>query len=392
MVLENPLRTANSPLDNIFVSPLVLFKCLKVHDWLFLVCLGLLAATGTLLLYSAGGGDWSPWASDHLSRFAISFSAMIAIACIHTRLILQHAYSSYLLFVIALLAVEFFGQVGMGAQRWLNIAGVTIQPSEFMKIGLVLALARYYHFLPREQAEATLYTIPALILIVVPAAMVFMQPNLGTSTLLVTTGLALAFSAGLPLWLIFTGGAGVAIALPVLWANMYDYQKSRVLTFLDPERDPLGQGYNIIQSKIALGSGGIIGKGFLHGTQSQLGFLPEKQTDFIFVVLAEEWGLIGAFGLLLVCSYIVVYGFIIAFRTRFLFGKFCAIGLGTSFFLYVFVNLAMVMGMIPVVGIPLPLVSYGGTVMLAVMVSAGVMLNISLREDIQGRSLDPFGK
>ncbi|MBK1663525.1 rod shape-determining protein RodA [Rhodospirillum rubrum] len=366
-------------LDEPLVTPWHVVASLRIHDILFLLALAFLSLVGALALFSAAGGRADPWADSHLIRFGIGLVAALALACVNVRVIMHAAYAIYGFFLLALVGVAVFGHVGMGAQRWLNLGVVAVQPSEFMKVGLIVALARYYHHLPNDRCTTLLAALPAAFLTLLPVGLVFLQPNLGTSILLAATGGIIALLGGLPLWTLAVVFTAAGVSLPVLWSHMHDYQKARVLTFLNPERDPLGAGYNIIQSKIALGSGGIWGKGLLNGSQSQLGFLPEKHTDFIFVVIAEELGMFGGMLILGACCAIVIYGYIVAARTKYVFGRLCAVGVASSFFLYVFVNLAMVMGLIPVVGIPLPLVSYGGTVMIAVMVSAGLLLNISIR-------------
>ncbi|MGC2855548.1 rod shape-determining protein RodA [Novispirillum sp. DQ9] len=382
---------ANLHLDHAVAAPWRVLGALRLPDVVFLLALCFLAAAGVLALHSAAGGSWTPWAGSQAARFAVSLVLVLAVACVNTRLLLEAAYPVYAVCLAALVAVELFGQVGMGAQRWLNLGFMSIQPSEFAKIGLILAIARYYHFSPTDRAGGLLHGVPALLMIGIPAILVFLQPNLGTSLLLVMAGLTVALLGGLPLWLLGAGVVAAGAAAPMLWMHLHDYQKGRVLTFLNPERDPLGAGYNIIQSKIALGSGGMFGKGFLEGSQSQLGFLPEKHTDFILVVLAEEWGLVGSLSVLLACCVVVAYGYAVAFRAQHVFGRLLALGLTTSFFLYVFVNMAMVMGLIPVVGIPLPLLSNGGTVMMAVMISAGMLLNVSLRPSLNRSGKNNFG-
>lgn len=368
-----------SPLDRPVASPWTVLGSLRLHDMLFLFALAFLATAGVLSLYSAAGGSWAPWAGSHAARFVFSLAIVSIVACLGLRLLLRLAYVLYAIGLATLLGVQFFGEVGMGAQRWLNLGFVSVQPSEFMKITLVIALARYYHHIPADRAGTVLHSVPALVMVAAPAALVFLQPNLGTSLLLALAGFAVIVLAGLPIWTLIVAGVGAGAAAPLLWMHMHEYQKRRVLTFLDPERDPLGAGYNIIQSKIAFGSGGMWGKGFLQGSQSQLGFLPEKHTDFILVLLAEEWGLAGATAVVAAFCIVIVYGYIVSLRTQHVFGRLLALGLTTSFFLYVFVNIAMITGLIPVVGIPLPLLSHGGTVMLAAMISAGLLLNVSLR-------------
>ena len=250
-----------------------------------------------------------------------------------------------------------------------------------MKIAVVMVLARYYHNTPLEQAKRLRTLILPIIIIAVPVALVLLQPDLGTSLMMVAAGICVVFMGGAPLWLFFLGAAGAAASVPVAWHFMHDYQKRRVMTFLDPESDPLGAGYHITQSKIALGSGGVDGKGFLKGSQSHLDFLPEKQTDFIFTLWVEEWGLIGGAFLLFLFALVFFYGVMIAMRARHAFGKYLALGLSVNFSLYVFINIGMVMGLMPVVGAPLPLVSYGGTSMLSALVGFGLMMSCHLYRD-----------
>jgi len=258
---------------------------------------------------------------------------------------------------------------------------IQLQPSELMNVAVVLTLARYFHSLSSEDVRRIRYLIPPALMVVVPAALVLKQPDLGTAVTLLMVGAAMFFIAGVRLRHFALTTVAVAAALPGVWHFLRDYQKTRIYTFLDPDSDPLGAGYHILQSKIALGSGGLFGKGFLQGSQSHLSFLPEKQTDFIFTTLAEEFGLLGGLGLLALYSLIMVYGFAIALRSRNHFGRLLGLGIVTNFFLSVFINTAMVMGLIPVVGVPLPLISYGGTAMLAVMFGFGLLINVGVHRD-----------
>ena len=274
----------------------------------------------------------------------------------------------------------------MGAQRWINFGFFKLQPSELMKIALVLALARFFHTSSLQSIESIKGIIPALLLALVPAGLIIIQPDLGTGLMLLFTTTAIFFAIGVQLWKFAIVAVCGIVLMPIAWMFLHDYQRDRVLTFLNPERDPLGAGYHIIQSKIALGSGGVFGKGFLKGTQSHLNFLPEKHTDFIFTMLSEEWGMIGAVFVILVNFCIIAYGYSFAMKSTSYFGKVVAIGLTTNYFLYVSINTAMVLGLIPVVGIPLPLISYGGTVMLSIMASFGILLSVYINRHIQ------FGK
>jgi rod shape determining protein RodA len=350
--------------------------------WSFVLLLCCLGAVGGVMLYSAGDGSLQPWALRHVARFGVALLLMIAVAMIDVRFWLRYAYALYAAALALLAAVDIAGTIGMGAQRWIDLGFISLQPSELMKIALVLALARYFHRLSAEEVRKPWKLIPPGLLVALPAALVLVQPDLGTAMMLILSSAALFFCAGVPWW-IFALAAGGAVALmPVAWGFLHDYQRARVLTFLDPEMDPLGSGYHIIQSKIALGSGGVFGKGFMAGTQGQLNFLPEKQTDFIFTMFAEEFGLVGTLSLLGVYALVLIYCFAMALSARNQFGRLVALGITTIFFLYVFINVAMVMGLVPVVGIPLPLISYGGTAVLSLMVGFGLVLSVYVHRDI----------
>ena len=268
-------------------------------DWVLVLLITAVASTGFAALYSAAGGHFDPWASRQMTRFSVGVIGMLIVAVIDIRIWHRFAYTFYAVVFVLLIAVEIMGHIGMGAQRWINLGFVQIQPSELMKIALVMALARYFHAGTMDSARRFGFLIPAALMILAPVGLVMFQPDLGTALLIGMTGTAVVFLGGAPLRLFIGGIAAVIAIIPIGWHFMHDYQKQRVHTFLDPESDPLGSGYHITQSKIALGSGGINGKGFLHGTQSHLNFLPEKQTDFIFTLWAEEWGLLGGLFLLL---------------------------------------------------------------------------------------------
>jgi rod shape determining protein RodA len=351
--------------------------------WVLVVLVALIAAFGIVLLYSAADGHMHPWAERQLVRFAVALVLMIGAALVDLRLWYRGAYWAYGLSLLLVVAVDLHGSHGMGARRWIDLGVIQLQPSELMAIAMMLALARYYHQLaPEEVGRIIRLFVPAL-LIVVPAALVLKQPDLGTAMILLIGGAALLFVAGMPLWIFPALAAAAGAAAPFAWHFMRDYQKNRIYTFLDPGSDPQGAGYHILQSKIALGSGGLFGKGFLMGTQSHLSFLPERQTDFIFTMLAEEFGLVGGITLLALYILIIAYGFAIALRSRSQFGRLLGLGLVTNFFLYVFINTAMVMGLIPVVGVPLPLISYGGTAMLAAMLGFGLLLSVGVHRDLR---------
>ena len=356
-------------------------KLLHIH-WLFVILLFLAASIGFFMLYSAANGNLEPWAFRQFARFCVGVCVMIAIALIDIRIWMRYAYFFYLITLGLLMLVEVAGTIGMGAQRWLSFGYFNFQPSELMKITLILALARYFHGGSIEDVGRPSYLVVPLLMIALPSMLVLRQPDLGTTLLLVMASGAIFFTAGVRMWkfgVVLVLGIG---SMPVAWQLLHEYQKRRVLTFLNPESDPLGSGYHIIQSKIALGSGGVFGKGFMQGTQGHLRFLPEMQTDFIFTMLAEEFGMIGGVGLLTLYGLILIYGFAMALSSRNQFGRLVGAGVTTTFFLYVFINIAMVMGLIPVVGVPLPLVSYGGTAMMTLLIGFGLLLSVWIHRDI----------
>ncbi len=350
-------------------------------QWMFVLLLCVTATIGFAMLYSAGNGSFEPWSSRQMLRFGVGMVLMLAVAMTDVRVWLRLAYGIYLVTLILLVAVEYGGVIGMGAQRWIDLGFINLQPSEMMKIALVLVLARYFHGLNVEETGKVHYLIPPLVMVLIPTALVLRQPDLGTALMLLIASGVVFFLAGVRMWkfgLVLVAGI---VLMPVAWQFLKGYQKERVLTFLNPERDSLGSGYHIIQSKIAFGSGGISGKGFMQGSQSHLNFLPEKQTDFIFTMLAEEFGLAGGMALLGLYALLVVYGYAIAMRARSQFGRLLALGVTSTFFLYVFINMAMVMGLIPVVGVPLPLISYGGTAMMTLMLGFGFLLGVYVHRD-----------
>jgi rod shape determining protein RodA len=358
-------------------------------SWGLVLLVFIAAACGIAELYSAADGDMQPWAATQLVRFGIALIPMTGAALLGIRYWYRVAYWVYAVALALVVAVDLRGFVGMGARRWIDLGLIQLQPSSLMNIALVLALARYFHARSDDDIARIRYLIPPALMILIPAALVLKQPDLGTAVMLVITGAALFFMAGVRLRFFALMALGAAAALPAGWHFLRDYQKNRIYTFLDPESDPLGAGYHILQSKIALGSGGFFGRGFLNGSQSHLSFLPEKQTDFIFTTLAEEFGFIGGIGLLALYTLMIGYGFVIALRCRSHFGRLLGLGIVTNFSLYVFINTAMVMGLIPVVGVPLPLISYGGTAMLAVMFGFGLLLNVGVYREAR---LGPKGE
>ncbi len=352
-------------------------------QWGLVLLIAAIAGIGFAMLYSAANGNLQPWASRQMTRFAIALVPMIAAGLIDVRYWFRGAYWIYGASLVLIIAVDLLGTAGLGARRWIDLGVMQLQPSELMKIALVLALARHFHSLSSEAAgQVSRLIVPAL-MVVVPAALVLKQPDLGTAMMLCASGAVLFYLAGVRLWVFAAGTLATAAAAPLAWLLLRDYQKTRLSTFLDPDRDPLGAGYHILQSKIALGSGGVFGKGFLLGTQSHLSFLPEKQTDFIFTMLAEEFGLVGGLTLLALYILVIFYAFAIALRSRSQFGRLLGLGIAVTFFLYAFINAAMVMGLIPVVGVPLPLISYGGSAMVTVMFGFGLVMNVGIHRDVR---------
>lgn len=357
----------------------------RLH-WPLIIMLSLIGGAGVVTLYSVGGGSWTPWAGTHALRFAISMAALIVVGMISVRYWMFLSYPIYGVALLALALVPLIGDVNMGARRWIDIGPMQFQPSELMKIGIVLGLARYYHGLRAEQVSHFLYLIPPILMIAAPVGLVFLQPDLGTAIMIGATGAAVMVLAGLSWRLIFLGAVvavGGAIAA-FRFGILHDYQLKRIFTFLDPDSDPLGAGYHLLQSKIGIGSGGIVGKGYMLGTQRELNFLPEMQTDFIFTIFSEEFGFVGAIGLLLLYFGVVMTGMNIALRARSHFARLMAMGCTVTFALYVLINTGMVMGLAPVVGVPLPLVSYGGTVMLTIMVGFGLVMSAHMSRDAEG--------
>lgn len=335
----------------------------------------IISCFGFAVMYSAAQGDFSPWASRQMIHFALFAPVMIGVGLIRVKFWYKSAYLFYYGALGLLLLMYLLGYTAMGATRWINLGIIKLQPSELMKICIVFALARYFHDLEKQKIQLKHLLTPAIMLIV-PALLIIKQPDLGTGIILLSIGIIIFFVAGVQEWVFIVGIASVSLALPILWQFLYDYQKNRILTFLDPEKDPLGIGYNIIQSKIAMGAGGVFGKGFMRGSQSQLKFLPEHQTDFIFTAICEEWGFLGG-GLVLICfAILIIYSYIIAFNARAQFSRILALGISSMISLHVIINVAMVMGLVPAVGIPLPLLSYGGTNMMTVLIGFGLIISV----------------
>ncbi len=362
-------------------------KFLRIN-WLFVLCVCLLAAVGYTALYSAAGGATTPYANGQLFKFLTGLLLMLAIAMVDIRIIAKLSWVTYALGIFLLLVVMKFGHTGLGAKRWFTVAGVEVQPSELMKLFLGLALAAYFHRASYERIGNLLFLIPAVVAILIPVGLILKEPNLGTAVITGLIGATVMLGAGVRWWKFVAIIAIIAIAAPMLYHHLHDYQRARITTFLNPGSDPLGAGYNIIQSKIALGSGGWSGQGYLHGTQNQLNFLPEKQTDFVFTIIAEEFGFLGSMCVLGLLFSIVAIALYTAMTCAHQFGRLVALAIGANFFLYCFVNLSMVMGLIPVGGVPLPLISYGGSALTAVMLGFGVLMSIHVHRDAEFAAAD----
>lgn len=357
-------------------------------NWPVIAVAGLIATIGCAALYSVGGGSFQPWAERHAMRFLIATAILLAMAMVRVHIWLRAAYVVYALALVALALVPVIGVDALGARRWLGFGGITFQPSELMKLALVAALARYYQWLPVPLVSRPGWVAVPLLLIAVPVALTLRQPDLGTAVLFGVTGLTLMFLAGVSVLYFFAGIAGVIAAAPFIWSNLHDYQRRRVQTFLNPDLDPLGSGYHIAQSKIAIGSGGMWGKGFVLGTQSQLDFVPEKHTDFILTILGEEWGFAGLSVLLMLFAVLLVLIILMGLRCQNRFGRLVIAGSAITLFVYVFINTAMVTGLVPVVGVPLPLVSYGGTSMITLMIGLGLAMSAYVHRDESIRRTD----
>lgn len=352
----------------------------NMHRGLLLLTV-MLSLLGLVMQYSAAGGDASVFALPQAMRLGLGMILMLIVAMIPPSLLFRCSYTIYGLCVGLLILVELVGIMGLGAQRWVGVGGATLQPSELMKIGIILALARYFQNVQIDKTRHYFLLLVPLMLTLIPVGLILKQPNLGTATIVSVIAFAMCFMAGIR-WGYFAGAiSAVAAAIPVAYHMLHDYQKQRVLTFLDPDSDPLGAGYNIIQSKIAIGSGGIVGKGLLNGSQGQLDFLPEKQTDFIFTMMAEELGFLGALLLLVLYMLLIGVAMRLAVGARNSYGRLIAAGVAAMLFIHIFINMAMVMGLIPVVGVPLPFMSYGGSFLIATLMACGLLQHVYINRD-----------
>ncbi len=349
-------------------------------NWPLILLLSAVAGVGFLMLYSVAGGSFRPWAEPQMKRFAMGLALMAVVAMVPIWFWRNLSFVAYLVALALLVFVTFFGTAAGGSQRWIDLGFMRLQPSELMKVTLVMLLAAYYDWLPLKKTSRPLWVILPVLLILLPAGLVFEQPDLGTALLILMGGGLMMFLAGVH-WAYFAAvialGGGLVLAVfeskGTDWQLLGDYHYKRIETFVDPTSDPLGAGYHITQAKIAMGSGGWTGKGYMQGTQSRLNFLPEKHTDFIFNTLAEEFGFVGGFSLLILYVLILLFCILSAVQNRDRYSSLLILGIGVTFFLYFAVNMSMVMGLAPVVGVPLPLVSYGGSAMLVLMVAFGLV-------------------
>ncbi|MDQ3246626.1 MAG: rod shape-determining protein RodA [Pseudomonadota bacterium] len=362
------------------ISSAIIPQPLAKLPWRLIFLVTGIAMMGLITLYSSAGGSIQPWAARQAATFFFFLSIALGMSWIKESTIKSLTFPVFGIILVLLVVVEMVGFVGKGAQRWIDLGFIRLQPSEFMKPAIALVLARFYELLPVGDIKKWRAIWPALLLIGVPWALILVQPDLGTASMVLFGGITVMFVAGVSLWLFVGGAAALAVALPVIYSMMHDYQRRRVLIFLDPESDPLGAGYHISQSKIAIGSGGMFGKGYLQGSQSHLDYLPEGHTDFVFATMVEEWGLAGGVLLILAFGAVIRWGMKVSANARSRFAQLAAAGLSATIFFYFAINLMMVMGLAPVVGIPLPLVSFGGSAVMTVMLCLGMLMALERQQ------------
>ena len=367
------------------ISSAIIPQPLAKLPWRLIFLIAGIAGIGLLTLYSAAGGSIRPWALKQGITFLVFLCIAVAMSWIKESTIKSFAFPLYGAVLVMLVLVELLGFVTKGAQRWLDIGFIRLQPSEFMKPAIVLVLARFFELLPAGDIRKWRAIWPAALLIGVPALLILVQPDLGTCVMVVLGGVTLMFVAGVPMRLFLAGAGAIAVAAPIVFSMMHDYQRKRVFIFMDPESDPLGAGYHISQSKIAIGSGGIFGKGFLNGSQSHLDYLPEGHTDFAFATMVEEWGLLGGLIVILAFGAVIRWGMMVSLQSKTRFAQLAAAGLSATIFFYVSINLMMVMGLAPVVGIPLPLVSFGGSAVMTVMLCLGLLMALERQQRTSSR-------
>ena len=359
-------------------SELTFFQKVKNLDYILISCILLLSVLSVLVMYSTDGGEILYHTKSHFIKLLIFFPLMLVISFFNIKFWHLTSYFFYIVIILLLMWVSVDGIKASGSQRWINLYFIVLQPSELMKIGIILCLAKYYHRLKIDNVNSFTNIVIAISIIITPIILVISQPDLGTSILIALSGLIILWLGGVRIKYFFISFVTFLISLPFIISFLKPYQKLRILTFLDPDRDPLGAGYQIIQSKIAIGSGGLSGKGFLKGTQSYLDFLPEKHTDFIFTLFSEEFGFFGSIGLLIIYIIIISRVIRIGVISRSNFSKFFCFGFAFAIFIYIVVNLSMVLGLLPIVGSPLPIMSYGGSSMLATMVGFGIVLSAKI--------------
>ena len=358
---------------------------LKAVDYFLIIIVAIIGSLSVFSIYSTESGNFSFYTKNHLIRFLVFFSMFLILSFIRVSAWYRQAYIFYILGILLLLFVMFFGVSASGSKRWINLFIMNLQPSELMKIAVIVCFARYYHRIQSSDIQSYKYLLQPIILLLIPCYLVITQPDLGTAILIAGSGLAIIWLAGLNLKYFVYSGLILMVSLPFVISILKPYQKSRILTFFNPERDPLGAGYQIIQSKIAIGSGGFLGKGFLQGTQSYLEFLPEKHTDFIFTLFSEEFGFVGSIILIFLYALLIYRIIRIGFLSRSFFAKLYCFGFASALFLYIFVNIAMVLGLLPIVGAPLPIMSYGGSSMLSIMLGLSIVMSCKIY------SRDPIG-
>ena len=361
------------------------FDKLKAVDYFLIIIVAIIGSISVVSIYSTESGNFSFYTKNHLTRFLVFFSMFLVLSFVRVSVWYRQAYIFYILGILLLLLVIFFGISASGSKRWINFFIMNLQPSELMKIAIIVCFARYYHRIQSSDIQSYKYLLQPIILLLIPCYLVITQPDLGTAILIAGSGLAIIWLAGLNLKYFVYSGLILLVSLPFAISFLKPYQKSRILTFFNPDRDPLGAGYQIIQSKIAIGSGGFLGKGFLQGTQSYLEFLPEKHTDFIFTLFSEEFGFVGSMVLILLYALLIYRIIRIGFSSRSFFAKLYCFGFASALFLYIFVNIAMVVGLLPIVGAPLPIMSYGGSSMLSIMLGLGIVMSCKIY------SRDPIG-
>ena len=361
------------------------FDKLKAVDYFLIIIVAIIGSISVVSIYSTESGNFSFYTKNHLTRFLVFFSMFLVLSFVRVSVWYRQAYIFYILGILLLLLVIFFGISASGSKRWINLFIMNLQPSELMKIAIIVCFARYYHRIQSSDIQSYKYLLQPIILLLIPCYLVITQPDLGTAILIAGSGLAIIWLAGLNLKYFVYSGLILLVSLPFVISFLKPYQKSRILTFFNPDRDPLGAGYQIIQSKIAIGSGGFLGKGFLQGTQSYLEFLPEKHTDFIFTLFSEEFGFVGSMVLILLYALLIYRIIRIGFSSRSFFAKLYCFGFASGLFLYIFVNIAMVLGLLPIVGAPLPIMSYGGSSMLSIMLGLSIVMSCKIY------SRDPIG-